>query len=49
MNINSLLPKNDELREIVKISKRTVMGIAERKLDNSIRDSDISNEEYCAI
>ena len=49
MNINSLLPKNDELRETVKISKPTVMGIAETKLDNSIRDSEISNEEYCAI
>ena len=49
LNINSLLPKNDELREIVKISKPTVMGIAETKLDNSIRDSEISNEEYCAV
>ena len=41
LNINSLLPKIDELREIVKISNPTVIGITETKLDNSIGDSEI--------
>ena len=42
LNINSLLPKIDELREIIKISNPTVIDIAETKLDNSIGDSEIS-------
>ena len=42
MNVNSLLPKIDELREIVKISNPTVIDITETKLDNSFGDSDIS-------
>ena len=49
MNINSLLPKIDELREIVKISNLTVTGITKTKLDNSISDSEISIDGYCAI
>ena len=39
LNMNSVLPKIDELREIVKISNPTVIGIAETKLDISIGDS----------
>ena len=42
LNVNSLLPKIDELREIVKISNPTVIDITETKLDNSFDDSDIS-------
>ena len=42
LNINSLLPKIDEQREIVKISNPTVIGITETKLDNLFGDSDIS-------
>ena len=34
LNINSLLPKIDEPREIVKILNQTVIGITEMKLDN---------------
>ena len=49
MNINSLLPKIDELREIVKISNPTVIGITETKLDNSIGGSEIFIDGYCAI
>ena len=49
MNINSLLPKIDELGEIVKISSPTVIGITKTKLDNSIGDSEISIGGYCAI
>ena len=49
LNINSLLPNIDELREIVKISNPTVIGITETKLDNSICDSEIPIDGYCAI
>ena len=40
LNINSLLSKIDELREIVKISNPTVTGITETKIDNSINNSE---------
>ena len=49
MNLNSLLPKIDELRETVKISNPTVIDITETKLDNLIGDSEISIDGYCAI
>ena len=49
LNINSLLPKIDKLREIVKISNPTVISITETKLDNSIDDSETSIDGYCAI
>ena len=49
LNINSLLPKIDKLREIVKISNPTVIGITETKLDSSIKHSEISIDGYCAI
>ena len=35
LNINSLLPKIDELRDIAKRTKATVIGISESKLDNT--------------
>ena len=49
LNINSLLSKIDELREIVEISNPTVIGITETKLGNLISDSEISIDGYCAI
>ena len=49
LNINSLLPKIDELGEKVKISNPTVISITETKLDNSVGDSEISIDGYCAI
>ena len=49
LNINSLLPNIDELREIVKISNPAVVGITETKLHNSIGDSEISIDGYFAI
>ena len=36
LNINNLLRKIDEVREIVKISNQAVTGITKTKLDNSI-------------
>ena len=49
LNINSLPPKIDELREMVKISNPTVIGITEIKLDNSISYSEISIDGHCAM
>ena len=40
LNINSLLPKIDELREIVKVSNPMIIGITETKLDYLNGDSD---------
>ena len=41
LNINSLLSKIDELREIVKASNVTVLGITESKLDDSTNKCEI--------
>ena len=49
MNKNSLLPKIDQLREVVKIINPAVIVITETKLDNSIGDLEISIDGYCAI
>ena len=49
LNINSLMPKINELRKIVKISNPTVIGITETELDNLIGDSETSIYRYCAI
>ena len=47
--MNSLLPKIDELREIVKIPNPTVIGITKTKLGNLAGDSEFSIDRYCAI
>ena len=49
LNINSLLSKIDELRELVKASNATVVGITESKLDDSINDCEICIEGYSII
>ena len=49
LNINSLLPKTDELREIVKISNSTGIDNTETKLDNSTGDPEISIDGCSAI
>ena len=41
LNINSLLPKIDELRYITRPSNAAVIGISESKLDKSITLSEI--------
>ena len=46
LNINSLLPKIDELRYIAKNSNATVIGISESKLDNSVLDEEVNIEGY---
>ena len=49
LDINSLLPKIGDLREIVKASNATVVGITESKLDDSINDCEICIEGYNII
>ena len=46
LNVNSLLPKFDELRYIVKVSNAAVIGITKSKLDNCILDSEIQIDNY---
>ena len=46
ININSLLPKIDELRHFAKSNNIAVLGITESKLDPSVSDSEIQIEGY---
>ena len=46
ININSLLPKIDEIRLISKKSNAAVIGITESKLDDSIPNSEINIDNY---
>ena len=46
LNIYSLLLKIDELRDIAKRTKAVVIGISESKLDSTIPDTEICNENY---
>ena len=46
LNINSLLPKIDELRHIARTSKVSVIGITETKLDESVLNNEINIEGY---
>ena len=46
LNINSLLPKIDELRYIAKSTNAAVIGISESKLDASALDPEISIDNY---
>ena len=49
VNINSLLPKIDELRSIAKKSNAAVIGITESKLDESVLNSEIHIDNYSLI
>ena len=46
LNINSLIPKIDELRLIAKNSNPAIIGISESKLDKSILDNEIKIDGY---
>ena len=46
LNVNSLLPKIDELRNIAKLSNAAVIGIIESKLDDSILSSEMHIDNY---
>ena len=47
LNINSLLPKLDQLKTITGNTKTTIIGITESKLDNSISNSEVEIPGYC--
>ena len=49
ININSLLPKIDELQYIAKLSEAAVIGISESKLDDSALSSEIQIENCNGI
>ena len=49
ININSLLPKIDELRSIAGKTNAAIIGISETKLDNSVFDTEINIENYTII
>ena len=46
LNINSLLPKIDKLRDIVKRTKATMIGISESKLYSTVLDPEIYIDNY---
>ena len=46
LNVNSLLPKVDEIRYIAERTKAAVIGITESKLDESIFQSEIGIDNY---
>ena len=49
LNVNSLLPKIDEVNLIANKSNATILGISETKLDNTIMDSELEIEGYDLI
>ena len=49
ININSFLPKIDELQCIAKLSEAAVIGISESKLDDSALSSEIQIENCNGI
>ena len=49
ININSLLPKIDELQYITKLSEAAVIGILESKLDDSVQSFKTQIKNYDLI
>ena len=49
ININSLLPKIDELQYIAKLSEAVVIGILESKLDDSVQSFKTQIKNYDLI
>ena len=49
ININSLLPKIDELQYIAKLSEAAVIGILESKLDDSVQSFKTQIKNYDLI
>ena len=46
LNVNSLLPKIDENRNIAKLSNAAVIGISESKLEDSVLSSEMHIDNY---
>ena len=49
LNINSLLPKIDKLRNIATCSNAVIIGITETKLDNTVCDSEVTTDGYSIV
>ena len=49
INVNSLLPKIDELRDVVGHTKPAVLGITESKLDSSVSDPEVNISGYSIL
>ena len=49
LNINSILPKLDELETMAGNTKVAIIGIAESKVDSSISDSEVEIPGYCIL
>ena len=49
LNVDSLLPKIDEVKLIANKSNATILGISETKLDKTIMDSELHIEGYDLI
>ena len=49
LNINSILPKLDELKVIAGITKAAIIGIIESKVDNPTSDSEVEIPVYCIL
>ena len=47
MNINSLLPKIDDIHYIAKQSNASIIGISKSKLDSTILNSEVDIENKC--
>ena len=46
LNIDRVLPKIDELREIAKKTRATVIGLTATKLDAAVLDAEVNIEGY---
>ena len=49
LNINSLLPKIDELCNIANCFNAAVIGITENKLDNTVYDFEVTIDGYITV
>ena len=49
LNINSFLPKIDEIRYIAELKNATVIGLSETKLDKTVLSSELEIEGYDLI
>ena len=49
LNVNSLLSKIDEIRDISNLIKPAVLGITESKLDSSVTNSEVNINGYSII
>ena len=46
LNMNSILPKIDEIRYFAKLTNATVIGLSETKLDNAVLSSELEIDGY---